>query len=129
MERTLKALLFVALVAAPAPLLAQSAVLGDTVWVPEARNAVGRVITVTLADQAERAALLREEITLPAVEGRAWTAKDLVVSLDLGTRAPTVTWRVAGPEAVVAAFETALRQHTEKQPSTRTFAVRPLVVR
>lgn len=129
MEGTLKSLLFAALVAAPAPLVAQSAVLGDTVWVPGARNAVGRVITVTLADQADRAALLREEIALPTVEGRAWTVQDLVVTVDLGTRAPTVTWRVAGPEAVVGAFETALRRHTDMQPSTRSIAVRQLVVR
>lgn len=46
MEGRLKALLLAALLVAPAPLLAQGTVLGDTVWVAAPTGAVGRAITV-----------------------------------------------------------------------------------
>lgn len=129
MASRLRALLLAALLAAPVPLLAQRTVLGDTVWVAAPAGAVGRVITVEFGDPADRSAMLRDEITLPVVDGHAWRAKDLVVTLDIGTRAPEVTWRVVGPAAVIDAFEAEVRKQADRRPTTRAVAVRPLVLR
>lgn len=129
MDRKLRVLLLAALLAAPAPLLAQSTVLGDTVWVRAPSGAIGRVITVAFADPADRSAMLREELTLPAIDGRAWRPQDLVVTLDVGTRAADIVWRVVGPAAVIDAFEAEVRKQAAKRPSARPVAARPLVVR
>lgn len=129
MKRRLKALLIAAFLASPAPLLGQSTVLGDTVWVAAPAGAVGRMITVVFADAADRSAMLHNQIELPAVNGRAWRAQDIVVTMDVGTRSHDVTWRLVGPADVIEAFEAEVRKQAERRPSARIAAVRPLVVR
>lgn len=129
MQGRLRVLLLAAVLAAPTPLLAQGSVVGDTVWVPAPSGAVGRLITVAFTDPADRAAMLRDELTLPTVDGRAWRTQDLVVTLDVGTRAADVTWRVVGPAAVIDAFEAEVRKQSAKRPSARPVTTRSLVVR
>lgn len=129
MPSRLNAALLVALVVAPAPILAQNTVLGDTVWVEQSQLGVGRAISVEFADAADRSVKLREEVVLPTVEGKSWRVEDIVVAVDIGTRSAVVTWRVVGPAVVVDAFESARRRQAETGPTTRSLVVRPLVVR
>lgn len=129
MVRLFRALLIVAALTSPAPLLAQGTASGDTLWVGAPAGTVGRQISISFADAADRAALLREEMALPTVDGRAWAVRDLVVTLDVGTRAADITWRVAGPAAVIDAFEAAVRKQAEQRPSTLAVRARTLVVR
>lgn len=129
MASRLRALLLVTLLAAPTPLLAQTTVLGDTVWAAQSADAVGRAITVRFAERVDRSARLAEDIALPMADGRQWQVQDIVLSLDVGVRAPDLTWRVVGPATVIDAFEAELRRKAAARPTVQAVEARPLVVR